>query len=103
MLLVCLDDDGTQHEGWLLLAEDDGLLDEGGPDDVLGKDWDDEAMDVDALLLFFIAGSTNEVPIGAEISSLCLPLDAEIAVEDSPSLSISIRLTILLLVSLPGT
>ena len=103
MLLVCLDDDGTRHEGRPLLAEDDGLLDEGGPDDVLGKDWDDEAMDVDALLLFFIAGSTNEVPIGAEILSLRLPLDAEIAVEDSPSLSISIRLTILLSVSLPGT
>ena len=86
MLLVCFDDDGTRREGRPLLAEDDGPLDESGLDDVLGKDMDDEAMDADVLLLFFIAGSTDEVPIGAEILSLRLPLDAEIAVEDSPSL-----------------
>jgi len=90
LLLVCFDDDGTRREGRPALAEDDGALDEGGPDDVLGKDWDDEATDGDVLLFFFVTGSTNEVPVRAEISSLRLPLDAEIMVEDSPSLSISI-------------
>ena len=101
LLLVCFDDDGTRCEGRPLLVEDGGPLDEGGSDDVLGNDRDDEPMDGDVLLLFFIAGSTDEVSIKAEISNLRL-LDAEIAVDDSASLSISIRSTMLLIVSLSG-
>ena len=97
MLLVCFDDDGTQHEGWPALEEDgtldeDGAADEGGSNDVLGKDWD-KPIDIDVdVVLFFIAGSANEkVPRRVEVLSLCLPLDAETVVDDLSSLSISIN------------
>ena len=98
LLLVCFDDDGTRREGEgrPLLVEDGGPLDEGGSDDILGNDRDDGAMDGDVLLLFFIAGSTDEVSIEAEMSNLRL-LNAEITVDDSASLSISIRLTMFLI------
>ena len=95
LLLVCFDDDGTRCEGRPALEEDgaldeDGAADEGGPDDVLGKDWD-KPIYVD-VVLFFIAGSANEkAPRGVEVLSLCLPLEAETAVDDLSSLSISIN------------
>jgi hypothetical protein len=57
LLLVFFDDDGTRCEGQPAL--EDVALDQGGPNDVLGKDWDDKLTD-GVVLFFFIAGSANE-------------------------------------------
>jgi hypothetical protein len=74
------------------ILDEDSALDEGGPNDVLGKEWDDKLADNDVVLFFFIAGLTNEKGLkGTEVLSLCLPLEAETAVDDLLSMLISIN------------
>ena len=65
-------------------------------------DWDDEPTDDDAMLFFFIAGSANEKALKeAEVLSLHLPLEAETAVDDLSSMSISIDELLMFLSLLP--
>ena len=54
-------------------------------------------------MLFFIAGSDEKVLKGVEVLSLHLPLEAETAVDDLSSMSISIDESLMLLVSTTST
>jgi hypothetical protein len=105
LLFVFFDDDGTWCEG-LPALEEDGILDEDGAsdegNDVLGKEWDDKLADNDVVLFFFIAGLTNGKGLkGTEVLSLCLPLEAETAVNDLLSMLISINESSMFLLLLP--